>query len=152
MVKQNSLKLISFEPEHLELIEAREYEAKGLLCMPGMKDRLAVMADLSTEKGTFVADGKIICCAGFMTLWEGVAEIWILPSVHVPKYVREFAQTMKAYITKIMGAMNYHRIQTACLDDKLHHRWMKWLGLQPEGVFRQYTHMKEDFCMFAKVK
>lgn len=152
MGKQKNLKMIPFEPKHIELIEAREHEATGLLQIEGIPAKLITMADCSVECGTFVADGKIICCAGFYEMWEGVAEIWIIPSIHVPDYIRAFARTFKEYVDRLVGELNYHRVQTACPDDALHHRWMKWLGMEKEGVFRQYTHKKEDYCMFSRVK
>lgn len=144
--------MIPFETKHIHLIEARSHEAMGLLKMDNIYDQLAAMAGASIEVGTFTADGKIICCAGYYELWKGVAEIWIIPSVHVPDYVRAFARTFKAYVEKIVTELKYHRVQTACPDDPLHHRWMKWLGMEAEGVLRQYTNNQDDYCMFSRVQ
>lgn len=143
--------MIPFEMKHIDMIEAREHEATGLLQMDGIRDKLASLSEHSVECGTFMAGDEIVCCAGFVRLWDGVAEIWIIPSVHVPKHVRAFARTFKDYVERIVGELGYHRVQTSCLNDKLHRRWMKWLGLVPEGVMVKFTDKKEDFCMFARV-
>ena len=152
MVKQKKIKRIPFEPKHIDLIEAREHEATGLLAFGNVTERLTALAHASKDCGTFIADGKIICCAGYLELRPGVIEVWVIPSVHIPKYILEYLRIFKGYMDHLSNDLNYHRIQTSCLDDKLHHRWMKWLGMESEGVMRQYTAKRENFCMFSRVQ
>ena len=147
MAKQKNLELIPFRIEHISLIEAREHEAMGLLKMENVYEQLAAMADASVECGTYIADGKIICCAGYYELWKGVAEVWTIPSIYVPEYALSFARALRGYVDRIINELGYHRVQTACPDDALHHRWMRWLKMEPEGVLRQYTNNRDNYCM-----
>ena len=151
MGKQKNLRRIDFEIKHIDLMEMREDEAIGIMQMDNIYEKISSAAQVSKECSTFTADGKIICCAGYYELWDGVVEVWIIPSVHVSDYVRSFARVFRDAVDSLINEKGYHRVQTSCANDALHHRWMKWLKMEPEGIMRNYTSYKEDYCMFSRI-
>ena len=87
-MNKNNMKIIPFKREHLELIEARKYEKEKVL--PFLTDGFLNIAENSSYCYTVVQDGKIITCMGVIKLWEGVAEVWQLPSIYVASCSKEY--------------------------------------------------------------
>ena len=149
-MKSKSLKAIKFRLDHIHQIDVRSHEGFGAYSLENFEDKMVALAYNSVETSTYVIGGEILCIAGYVELWPGVIEVWVIPSKIVPKNVRAFAQNFAAWITTLNK--EYHRIQTSCLDDPLHNRWLTWLGFEKEGVMRKYTKDLEDYAMFAKVR
>ena len=115
-------------------------------------ERFLVLSKCSVDCATFTYGDIMLFCAGYVSLWPGVVECWMIPSIHVEKYKVKCAKLLKKYVEDIMSKEKWHRIQTTAPDDELHARWMKFLGLKKEGVLRKFTHNKKDYCMYARVK
>ena len=142
---------MTFKPDHLYQIEPRDEEAFGVCAEPGYREKMIDVALGSVEAATFIIGGEILCIAGYTQLWNGVIEVWVMPSVHVRKYMKTFAQTFKGWVDKLIEEDKYHRIQTFGLDDERHNRWFCWLGFEKEGVMRKFSRDQEDFAMYARV-
>lgn len=145
------MEVVIFHPRHLEVAELREHEREMLMGIGDTKARLDDLMNNSKAAGTFMRDGKIITCAGFVELWPGVAELWQLPTIHVTKYVLDYARTLRQYMENVAKTFKYHRLQTACPADDLHDRWMKFLGFVKEGTMKQYTFLKQDYSIFGRI-
>lgn len=122
-----------------------------LMGIGDVQSRLEGLAASSKVSGTFFKDGKIITCAGFVEMWPGVAEMWQLPTIHVPKHYIEYARCMKQYVDTIAKTFGYHRLQTTCPEDALHNRWMTFLGFKKEGTMPKYTFNKLDYSIFGRI-
>lgn len=144
-------KILEFDPIHVDAMEMRGVEAHYYLDLPDSKERVAAVADNSLFAITVVHDGVVLFCAGFSIVWPGVGDGWIIPSVHVPKYPRVLCRIIKDYLTSFIDTFNLHRVQTTSYHDPLHERWMNWLGFENEGVMRNFTHDKQDHCMYARI-
>lgn len=100
---------------------------------------------------TALADGRIICAYGINPYLEGVADIWLLPSVFVEtKEAMRVARGAKEWLEQMREDLALHRMETTCLADELHDRWMTFLGFECEGVKRQYFGGK-DYKMWGRV-
>lgn len=151
MEKQKKLRVLNFEPFHLDLMDIREHEMEGLFQMPEAIKGLSVLAEACEDCKTIMVGTDIVGCAGYVKLWGKVAECWLIPSSQVKENKIIFSKFVKGYMDRIVGELGYERLQTTCLNDKLHCRWMRFLGFEREGVLRKYSAKGEDFGMFARV-
>lgn len=145
------MEVVIFHPRHLEVAELREHERELLGGTSDVKTRLETLMQNSKAAGTFLHDGRIITCAGFVEMWPGVAELWQIPTIHVVKCKMDYARTMREYMEGAVKNFGYHRLQTSCPADPLHDRWMEFLGFTKEGTMRQYTYLKQDYSVFGRV-
>lgn len=145
------MEVVIFHPRHLEVAELREHERELLNGLSFIKNRLETLMQNSKASGTFLHDGRIVTCAGFVELWPGVAELWQIPTIHVQKCKKDFAKTLRDYINNVARTFKYHRLQTSCPADHAHDRWMEFLGFEKEGTMRQYTYLKQDYSVFGRV-
>lgn len=114
-------------------------------------ERVDQMAKVSVQAGTFIFNGRILFVAGFCKLWEGVFEVWMIPSIYADAYPVFFARTIKRYLDRIMTDFSAHRLQTTSFNDTFHERWMGFLGFQKEGKLRQFTENKNDMCQYGRI-
>lgn len=152
MVTQKKVEVFEFHPDHLAVMEVREEEAQGVLSLPDQYERFLMMSKCSIESSTFTYGDKMLFCAGYISLWPGVIECWMVPSKYVHVHKLAFCKLLKEYVNDIIVEQKCHRFQTTAPDDELHARWMKFLGLKKEGVLEKYTHTQQDYCMYARVK
>jgi hypothetical protein len=113
--------------------------------------RVEQMVKISVQSGTFLYDGRILFVAGFCKLWNGVFELWMIPSVYAPSAPVFFVRTLKRYITAIARDFKAHRMQTTSFDDDFHEKWMGVLGFQKEGTLRAFTESKQTMCQYGRL-
>jgi hypothetical protein len=144
------IKVIPFKAEHVECMDVRDYENKTVCSMPQFSAAVKQWED-SKNAATIINDGRILAVMGFMVLWQGVCEVYILPSKYISKYPHAFARCLKKVLSS--GAFNtFHRIQLRALKDDLHSRFNKFLGFEKEGTFKKYDSEGNDFVMWAITK
>lgn len=143
--------LLEFKTEHLECMDIREIERNSIFSDPNISGRLSVLASEGFAY-TLLEDGRIIACGGICPIMPGVATAWIIPSEWVPQYSKTFVKVVKAQIDKMMEDMNLHRVETTCVDDELHSKWMEHIGFECEGVKKWYDSNKNNYKIFAKLR
>lgn len=146
------IKIVRFHPNHLEVMEVRAQDAAlfGFFKTKEGFDRIKQIEESSVQAATFVCDGRIVMIAGFIQLWPGVIEGWMLPSTHFKSAPVTFARLLKRYIDRIVVDFEVHRMQTTSFHDEFHARWMKFLGFKQEGVLEKYTQDKRDMVQYAR--
>lgn len=99
-------------------------------------------------------DGAIIACAGVVCAhWRGFGEYWLVPSVHVQKYMKTVYKTAKAFIDDTIDKLGLYRVQaTIKEDDQVSIRWIEHLGFEREGLMRKFGPNKENQFLYARVK
>lgn len=145
------MEVVIFNPHHIEVMQLRDHERELLMGVGDMKNRLSTLMQNSKAAGTFLYQGRIITCAGFVEIWPGVAELWQLPSIYVSECALVFSKTLKKYVENVAKNFQYHRLQTSCPSDQTHDRWMEFLGFVKEGTMKQYTFNKQDYSIFGRV-
>ena len=142
------MKTIPFHYEHLKVMDMREYEKEKVY--PYMLQAQLDVFNSLPYNYTIIKDGKIITCAGIVPLWEGVYEVWQIPSIYVKDYKAEYVKIMIDLFMKVAENLKAHRFQSACPADALHDRWMKFTGFELEGTLKEYNRFKEDYRMWAR--
>lgn len=144
------MEIIMFHPKHLEVARVREHELATIFGMPNAYAFMENLANTSKQAGTFMYDGRVITCAGFVEMWPGVAEVWQIPTEYVKLAPVLFSKTLKNYVEMIAEQFKYHRLQTHSPADEMHDRWMQWLGFIDEGTLQMYTHQKQNYRLWAR--
>lgn len=141
--------LLSYDPQKLFEIDVRLHERQ----VTEVVDLLCMCKDLMADRkcATLVsAEGVVVAALGYLKLWEGCLEVFIVPSVHVEKHAIGFIKAVKHHLADIQERENAHRMQSASWADLQTDSWMSHLGFTCEGTLRQYTKNRLDYRMWAK--
>lgn len=142
------INIIPFEKWHLQQLKLQPHEQEML---DNGRFLSTVTASGNDCRACFY-DGKLLGIGGYLTLWPGVLEIFVVPSVYVFEYPIVVYKTIFKSCLLLKSMPNIHRLQTGVLDDPRRVKFMKQLGFVEEGRMNQYTKSKEDYLMMAWVK
>ena len=145
-----SSQVLVYEPKHLEVLDLKDDGHFSSLLVGGAKARLEVLGELGNGC-IIVHDGIALAVMGFCELWRGVYEFWTMPSVHVDKYPKVYASTIKKYVENVMGDLPGHRFQIVAVADAKHDRWLKFLKFEHESVLRKFSDTGQDFNMWVRI-
>ncbi len=146
------IKMIDFHPAHMDLMEIREHEMENV-CLGDYKEKFTTLSELGVS-GTVVYDGEILCVIGSFDMWEGVCEVWVLPSKAIERHKLIFARLVKQQLEALWEVGNYHRIQVTAINDEFHNKFFKWLGFNletPNGM-KNFTKDKTNYNMWARTE
>lgn len=126
--------IVPFKKEHLEVMEIRPHEKALITSNAGLLDAFQA----GSIAFTGIVDGRVICCGGVSPFLMGNAEIWLIPSVYVERDPMIFARNLRKHLFNIRRDLALSRMQTSCIDDELHNRWMEFLGFTKEGHMKKF--------------
>ena len=124
-------------------MEIRQHEAQFL--NEGLLDYLQ-----SGVAFTGVADGRVISCGGLNIMGHDNADVWQIPSIYVDSVSISYARYVRKWVQDMKEAFALNRMETLCVDDGLHKRWMRFLGFQQEGVKRNYID-GQDYVLWGRI-
>jgi hypothetical protein len=137
-----------FKPEHLAMLALQPHQQpmRAFMQTPGYAEMLA-----ETDAFTVYIDGRIVMCAGVMTLWEGRGTAWALLTGDLGgEHMRRVHYAAKRYF----DASTLRRIEATCdVDFEEGHRWLRLLGFTLETpVMRNYRPDGGDESMYVRVR
>lgn len=138
-------RLVKFKKEHLEVMDIREHE-RVVLSQTNYADILE--QDIAV---TGIVEGKIVCCGGVGVMHGGNANIWLIPSIYLQDHAKTVVKGLREWLFGIREDFQLQRMQTICLDDELHDRWMKYLGFKRESVMKNYYN-GESRVMYGRTE
>lgn len=141
-------KIVPFNRAHLSVLEPRSYEAERII--PFLQSSWLEMAEMSPYCYSMVIDGRVITLMGCFPLWDGVWEVWQIPSVYVLKYAKEYCKTIRGLLDGAAKRINIWRMQSHSPADELHDRWMKFVGFECEGTLKEYSRFKDDYRLWVR--
>ena len=101
---------------------------------------------------TGICSDKIICCFGFHVLWEGVAEIWMVPDANLTKKKMVFHRASHKYLLFLAKKLNLWRIQAhVCTENIPGDKWIRSVYFKEEGICRRYGPDSKDYVIFGRV-
>ena len=87
-------------------------------------------------------NGQKLALIGIQKIWEGVANVYIVPSIEAHNVQAtafiKCVHTMRKEMDKRIGDLGLHRLQTSTPFDDTHQRWMEKLGFRLEGIMKSY--------------
>lgn len=146
------VRIVQFHPKHLEVMQVRALDSAlfGDFKTKESYERIEQMAKISVQAGTFILDGRILFVGGFCKMWEGVFEMWMIPSIYANDAPVFFSRTLKRYVDRIAIDFKAHRLQTMSFNDAFHEKWMNFLGFRNEGVRPKFTENKTDMVSYGR--
>jgi ribosomal protein S18 acetylase RimI-like enzyme len=147
----NGVTYVPFHPAHLEVIDPVEFRKSSAAQLSDWKKLIAIQAENGVAITAYL-HGKPVACFGFLVMWTGVAEMWLL----IEERGRQFGKslTRAAMIVRDCAVLsnNLHRLQiTVRCSDTRAVKWAKVLGFDQEAVLRRYGPDQTDFYIFARI-
>lgn len=141
--------LLPFSPGHLGFMELRERE-KTMLDMLATPEALTILKAVTiVEYGPddFI---RVLGVVGMRLMWEGVADVFLIPCLHLNKRnTIGFVRQVKAAMKIARDEYRIRRFQTVAVDDELHNRWLSFIGFEEEGLMKEYSVSGEDYKLWA---
>ena len=101
---------------------------------------------------TGLINDEPIFAAGMKPMWKGVAEGWVLATSKVWKHPLLVARAIKKDFARVAKEHGLWRVQTAIRSNfKQGLRFAKWLGLEDEGIMKQYGFDKTNHNRYARI-
>ena len=101
---------------------------------------------------TMFVDGKPVFAIGIVVLWNGVAEGWVMANQNVFDIRYLAAKTMKELTEEMCKRNKIKRLQTSVKAEfKLGVRFATWLGLEIEGLKKNYGPDGTDYYQLARI-
>jgi len=138
--------MIPFKKEHLECMEIREHE-RAILAQDVHKGE---GLEQSVIARTVIVNGQIVACYGIAINVFGSGDVWLIPSIHLPKHRITFLRYVTDLIRDWQAVLDIKRMQTASPDDVMHNRYMKFLGFECEGTMKKYA-LGVDYKMWGRL-
>lgn len=129
------------------MMEMREFERTKIYPYLPLEN-LVQLGELSR---TLIHDGHIIACTGLVPMWEGVCEVWQIPSLYVARYKIAYVKAFRKLISRIHLEYKMRRLQTHSPADELHDAWMRVIGFECEGTLKGYSRFGNDYRIWAKI-
>jgi len=143
------LERVVFDIKHLDIANLDIKEFEGIEYTQETINRIQGMAALGVAM-TLMWDGRIVGFTGYLPLWKGVVEVWLIPTKYVNVKPLLLVRTLERYIRGIVRDHKLHRIQTIAIDDKPHSRFLQALGFESEGLARDYMAKGADRRYWAR--
>lgn len=139
-----------FHPAHLEMIDPAEFGRVSAAQLRECKELIIAQAQNGTAITAYL-HGKPMACFGFLPIWTGVAEMWLLIEERGRKYGKSLTRAALVVRDYAVLSNNLHRIQiTVRCADMRAARWAKAIGFELEAMLRRYGPDQSDFYIFAR--
>lgn len=135
---------VPFHVSHVDLMHMREHE------MFNLSDAQITNLANAGNGYTYMYSGRILCIAGHIKVQEGVADVYIIPSIYIPVYAKHFHKAVKVRLDEL--SQKFKRLQTASWANSQTDKWMTALGFRWEGTLRNYAPDGSDYNMWGRVK
>ncbi len=120
------------------------------------RDDVEYLLAMALIPGTTVAwtlhadDGTPIALIGGYEKHPGVAFGFLLATPQLRSIRKSLVRWVKRMIVLAVKTYDLHRIETVCPVDRVEaQRWLTHLGLECEGLKRQYGKHREDYFVYA---
>jgi hypothetical protein len=101
---------------------------------------------------TMFIDDKPVFAIGLVVLWQGVAEGWVMASQNIFDMKFLAAKTMLKITNDLCKKNKIKRLQTSVKADfKEGIRFATWLGMEIEGLKKNYGPDGSDYYQLARI-
>lgn len=101
---------------------------------------------------TISVNDDIIAASGMKRIWGNVAEGWVIATEKANQYPLIVARAIKKHFANVAKRNGIKRVQTAVRADfGLGIRFAGWLGLENEGLMRNYGFDDSDHYRYARI-
>ena len=90
----DNLEIIQFRPDHVEVASLPEWELNNFKRVNGY-EKVKVLNANSLQAITVMREGRIFLMCGFIQLWPGVVELWLIPTIYAQEFPISFCKEIK---------------------------------------------------------
>lgn len=102
---------------------------------------------------TLSHEGEPYCCSGFLPLWHGVVECWMLTSEEAENHKFAMYRGLRLLFQDEVKRLDLHRVQCSVLvENDTSRAWLERLGFEYEGHMKAYDDQARDYVRYAWVK
>ena len=143
------IKIISYDPAHLDLFEQTEKDIERYGKFHSKMEN--ALADYGITF-TAVLDGRILCIGGILQVSVHTGKCWTIVSKHASGHGIKLLKVIKNQLESMMEDMNLFRVETSNLKEATeYHKWCRLLGFKEEGEMPYYDDKKRTHIRFSKI-
>ena len=141
-----------FKKIHADQIVSYGMNHKLMEMDAGYKDNRICNYTTPGNGFTMFVDDKPVYSIGIVVLWNGVAEGWVMASKNVFDIKFLAAKTMKELTDEMCQRNKIKRLQTSVKAEfREGIRFATWLGMEIEGLKKNYGPDGSDYYQLARI-
>jgi hypothetical protein len=145
-------KLKPFKRSDVDKIVSYGMNHKLMEIDAGYKDNRICNYSTPGNAFTMFMDDKPVFAIGLVVLWKGVAEGWVMASQNIFEMKFLAAKSMKIITEELCKKNKIKRLQTSVKSEfKQGVRFATWLGMEVEGLKKQYGPDGSDYYQLARI-
>lgn len=140
--------IVPFQPEHLQQIDL---QAEQSLAGHHLRNEQYTRSLAAHESWTGMIDGRVVACAGFITLWPGRHQVWAVISATIG--AAGMLQLSKAVLRGL--ALKTGRIEAVVASEfTAGHRWARLMGftLETPEPMRRWFPEGGDASLYSRIQ
>ena len=142
------MRLIKFIPEHAKELVYEDKLSIGTM-RPEHDWEHHMEREALHDAWTGIENGHIIAAAGFIPMWNGVAECWFIGSDRIQRKLKTVVKTTLS----IMEKMPYSRMHANVRANwKEAIPFAEFLGFEKEGVMKKFGPEGSDYLVMGRIK
>jgi len=143
--------LVPFSGIHVSMMRLDRWERGYLQHIPNYQAVLDGYAQIG-HTYTGVANGKPVCSFGIISMWPGVAEMWMVPDMSLGHHRYTFHRATFRWINIMVAELQLVRLQaTVHTGNDRADKWIRSLYFQKEGVLKAFGPEGADYSMYARL-
>lgn len=129
------------------------YKCDGYNVLPDVQKSMLTKSLYGVTRTAYTLEhkGEIIAIGGIIKYWPGVYEAWALLSKLINKYPIITTKHFHVMIRTLEEKYKIRRLQTMCLDIKMHKRWLEYLGFEYESTMKGYGINGETYLRYVRL-
>lgn len=131
--------------DHIKNFDMRQHELDVL-----PSNQLEVVLR-SCRADALLDQGEVVAILGFFPMWEGVAEVFVIPSKRTADRAIMYFSAVRTALDQMIAEEKFRRVQSTARSDEVTDRWMGLLGFHIEGVLEKYARNGEDYKLWARL-
>ena len=143
---------VPYSPDHLSYIKTNNPDIDAIRRTGGLQEMVDGQASIG-EAITVLTHGKPIAIFGIVQIWDGLAEVWLIPDEALRVYPVFMTKAARSFIDICMISGRLHRVQiTVRCDHRQAVGWAKTIGFTREGTLSKYGPDQSDFFMMSMTR
>lgn len=144
-------KAIPFTAHHINFLKLDKYQSHLMNNIKDYKDWFVAQSKMG-HSATVTVNDKPTVCFGFIPLWKGVAEAWMLVDTDIRTNTVPFARVTKHIFVGIGSVMGLHRLQMYIQqDNKRAIRYAEYCKFVQEGLLKKYSPVQDNFYVYGRL-
>ena len=141
-----------FSPVHTTRLNVTQPEIVAASKFIDISQAIANQAALGPAVTGFL-NSQPVCCFGFVPIWDGVGEAWLIVDDKARTKPIGLTKMGKVFFDILQISYRLHRVQIAVrTSDTRAHKWALCLGFEQEGLMRNYGPDGADHYIMARCK